>query len=302
MPNFKEDRRVKRVDVLKLPNVGGCDYAYAHFINRYIANTAPKDAASSLIVFIKDTPRKTDYMHFPLHERFREVDEMLQMASDGRYVCGAKPHCAISPVHDTQHLYSYSRSTIHTRITNKKQNESATGDMSTFNLHRYTNLKDFHERALNWKFPNEHFTEVCYGGTFALSASQLLSSLSKDLATKNAIKALEKSLSRNITSSIEEHFAERTWAGMLANPIDIDEAHALQTLQSKKLGGIVKISTSVMGPLLANFRICKKHVLPQRWPPWTSAKCHGLKECVPAVEHWFSKMEAHILKDQDGKN
>ena len=33
LPNFAQDPLVAQFEIIKLPNVGGCDYAYAHFIH-----------------------------------------------------------------------------------------------------------------------------------------------------------------------------------------------------------------------------------------------------------------------------
>ena len=102
------DHRVVNVDVENLSNVGGCDYAYAHFINRYIEthtrtledaeniNTNDDaDPSSSVILFIKDTPRSRRFLHMPRHERFRSVSEMIHAASKGNFICGAKLDCEV---------------------------------------------------------------------------------------------------------------------------------------------------------------------------------------------------------------
>ena len=70
VPNFIDDYRVLAVNIVKLPNVGGCDYAYAHFINSYASTAKPDDAGSSLILFIKDTPRITSLFNFPYHQQY----------------------------------------------------------------------------------------------------------------------------------------------------------------------------------------------------------------------------------------
>eukprot|EP00558_Chaetoceros_sp_UNC1202_P006270 CAMPEP_0197240922 /NCGR_PEP_ID=MMETSP1429-20130617/7100_1 /TAXON_ID=49237 /ORGANISM="Chaetoceros sp., Strain UNC1202" /LENGTH=428 /DNA_ID=CAMNT_0042700665 /DNA_START=86 /DNA_END=1372 /DNA_ORIENTATION=+ len=298
LPKFIEDHRVKQVDILTLPNVGGCDYAYAHFINRYVAKTTPEDAASSMLLFIKDTPRNQEYFQFALHERFRGVDELIQMASRGEFVCGTKTHCSMSSYHDNKVLNTFVMGEY------KRQSERAkiTGDddFSEFNALQYENLEDFHKRALNWTFPNEIFTEVCYGGSFALPGSLLLSSLSKDLRTQNAIKALEESLSRDTGTSVEEHFAERTWAGMLANPVDSDEINALRRLKGATFGGALQLEGSLVGPLLSKWKLCDRY--PSLHEDYNSASCHGLPGCsqafdtldlikrgIPLYEEGFSK-------------
>ena len=81
----------------------------------------------------------------------------------------------MSPYHQTDVLYQYvARGYKRVSKLNKgaKMEDGTTDD---FNIHDYNNLRDFHERTLKWKFPNSNLTPVCYGGTFALHASRLMS-------------------------------------------------------------------------------------------------------------------------------
>jgi hypothetical protein len=69
------------------------------------------------------------------------------------------------------------------------------------------------------KFPNEHVTEVCYGGTFAVPAYRIME-LAKEPSVRKVVMDLEEILlTRNVASSVEEHFIERTWAELFANPL-----------------------------------------------------------------------------------
>jgi len=65
-------------------------------------------------------------------------------------------------------------------------------------------------------------TSVCYGGNFAVKASQIY-------AKKDLLGKMASSLSRG--DSIEEgHFAERSWAGILSYPLNSNETAVMQSI------------------------------------------------------------------------
>ncbi len=258
VPRFQDvDDRVSKTDVnvISLANVGGCDYAYAHFLNRYIDRNISKNGTktknavdSSVILFIKDTPRNRSNLHMPHHERYRSVNEMIQIASTSRgFSCGAKTSCEVSPFHDTATLYNFTKANY---VRNAEIQKGASRDVvqPEFNTANYTNLRDFHMRALDWTFPNvDGVTESCYGGTFTASASKVME-LSTDPKVRRAMTSLEDNLQRNTTTTIEEHFAERTWAGLLANPLSDGETHTVQGIGKK----MVKDKGQIFGALKAD--------------------------------------------------
>lgn len=106
-----------------------------------------------------------------------------------------------------------------------------------FNLHEYKNLLDFHHRALNWSFPNQNLTQVCYGGNFAVPASRVMD-LSNNPQTKHVLGLLKESLERKTdsTTSLEEHFVERTWAGLLDFPLDENQTEIVRTMAELGVG------------------------------------------------------------------
>jgi len=269
LPRFIDDYRVSDVTLIKLPNVGGCDYAYAHFLNIYTSKdttTTPSDAESSLILFLKDSRRSMESMvgnkaSFPLHSRHRSVSEMIDIASRGggrRFICGAKFQCDVSPFHDTAKLNLF-RIGKYVRTTDLKKGSKAEHAVD-FNSNRYHTVGDFHRHALNWTFPNRNLTEVCYGGVFAVPASNLvfLSSSSSSRSPNNerrrhdVLKRIEDILGRNVSISIEEHFMERTWAGLLTPPLNDEEVSLIRGLQEKKGSGVSNLKTSVYGALRGN--------------------------------------------------
>jgi hypothetical protein len=218
VPNFIEDPRVKQVEVIPLPNVGGCDYAYAYFVNHYVATTNPQAAASSVVLFIKDTPRTMEnFRLLPVYKGYRSVAELLQIASGGEFACGVTPGCAHSVFHDTSMLYEF-RMRVYTR-TVKQRGHDIANDKKDFNAFHYKNLREWHEKTLNWTFPNENVTAVCYAGTFMVPAWRIMN-LSQQPRERRVMEALEKELARNVSTSIEEHFTERTWAGFYSDPLE----------------------------------------------------------------------------------
>merc|ERR1719491_2633055 len=125
---------------------------------------------------------------FPLHSRHRSVSEMIDIASRGggrRFICGAKFQCDVSPFHDTAKLNLF-RIGKYVRTTDLKKGFKAEHAVD-FNSNRYHTVGDFHRHALNWTFLNQNLTEVCYGGVFAVPASNLvfLSSSSSSRSPNN---------------------------------------------------------------------------------------------------------------------
>merc|ERR1711933_230228 len=92
------------------------------------------------------------------------------------------------------------------------------------------------------------------GGNFAIPAYRLLD-LSKKSKELRVINLLEKILSRksNSTTTLEEHYAERTWAGLLSQPLTNDEVESLYNISG---GEYIWINGSIIGRLktLAEYR------------------------------------------------
>ncbi len=276
VPRFHDvDHRVSKADVnvISLANVGGCDYAYAHFLNRYIDRNISKKgsnmkspADSSAILFIKDSPRDKSYLHMPHHERYRSINEMIQIASTRGFSCGAKTECDVSTFHDTATLYNFTKAN-YVRNSEILKGASRHVIQPEFNTANYTNLRDFHMRALDWTFPNvDGVTEGCYGGTFTVLASKVME-LSNVPKVRRAMNFLEDNLQRNTTTTIEEHFAERTWAGLLTNPLSDEQTHRIQIIGEN----MIKDKGQIFGALKADkyatcsgFQLYKKYCK-RRW-------------------------------------
>jgi len=249
IPDFGKDERVHEVKVISLPNVGGCDLAYAYFMNRYIESHSIEEALSSVILFIKDTPRIEENFHFPFHKDYRTVGEMIDIASsNGHFICGVRTNCDVSTFHTTNILYGYAIRRYQ-RKTERVAGFKAVR-VDDFNLHAYNNLKDFHTRALNWTFPNQDVTNVCYGGTFGVAASRLIT-LSNQPRERKVFPLLEDLLTRksSLNMTIEEHFVERTWGGLLSYPLTGEQTEVILKIHNGK--GHVRRQSSVMGALQA---------------------------------------------------
>ena len=225
------------LDLVKLPNKGGCDLAYAHFINRYMIRENAQTAASSVILFLKDTPRTNKNCH--QRGTYREIKKMVEVSSHGHFICGVKPECMMSSFHDTRILKSFAKESY---VRHGDDEKSA----SDFNPEKYKNLGDFVARELDWSFPNNQVAEVCYGGTFAVPASRFF----VDERSRSNFERIEQILMEGPSMSVVEHFAERLWGSLLSNPLSQNEIEAIlglrqmiDTEQGRYMGTLMSYST-----------------------------------------------------------
>jgi len=250
VPDFTKDARVSELSIIPVENVGGCDYAYSYFINRYAATHSLYEAGSSVILFIKDTPRTEDYFkRMPFHEKFRSIDEMVNIASRGGFGCGTKPDCDKSPYHSTNDLMKFTME-AYVRQTELNKGYHKAGEQSSadFNVHEYQNLEDFQKRALDWTYASEDHVYVCYGGSFAVPASRIVR-LSRRPTEGRVLRDLENVLSRGTIggTTVEEHYVERTWAGLLSHALTNDQTKIIEEIS--KGGDVNTIHDSVVGIL-----------------------------------------------------
>eukprot|EP00554_Chaetoceros_debilis_P015596 CAMPEP_0194124292 /NCGR_PEP_ID=MMETSP0150-20130528/58028_1 /TAXON_ID=122233 /ORGANISM="Chaetoceros debilis, Strain MM31A-1" /LENGTH=390 /DNA_ID=CAMNT_0038817951 /DNA_START=361 /DNA_END=1533 /DNA_ORIENTATION=- len=262
IPTFTTDDGISELNIISVPNAGGCDYAYAHFINQYIKNHITEEAASSVIIFIKDTPRDYDYFRMAYHERYRSIEEILNIAGKGEFICGSKTDCNISPYHSTDIINRFTMK-AYVRQT-ERNNGKKVRKRNNFNYHDFKNLEDFHKRGLEWTFPNANLTSVCYGGTFALPASRLVA-LSRRPVEGRVFKSLEAILGRqsNGATTIEEHFIERTWAGLLSHPLNKNQTDIIHEISNH--AGSVRIKSSVFGSMRSKFGSKKSGDVCKKW-------------------------------------
>ena len=235
IPTFDDVPNVN-VEIVKLPNKGGCDLAFAHFIKNYMNRETSLTGDSSIIMFLKDTPRTKKNCH--QRGRYRTMEEMLNVSSHGDFICGIKPECSMSAFHDTRLLKSFSKN-FYRRHGDKKESGA------DFNSGGYKDLKDFIAREFDeWSFPNDEVTEVCYGGSFALPALQLFA----DERLRGVFNRLEEILMEGSSMSVVEHFAERLWASLLANPLSPKDTDSIIHMRQ----GIKKEQGRYMGTFISN--------------------------------------------------
>lgn len=249
VPDFKKDTRISELSIIPVANVGGCDYAYSYFINRYAETHSLYEAQSSVILFIKDTPRNADYFkRMPFHEQFRSINEMVQIASRGGFGCGTKSDCDKSPYHLTKDLLNFTIEAYVRQTELNKGNHDRGLQSSDFNFHKYKNLGDFQKRALDWTYASEDHVYVCYGGSFAVPASRIVK-LSRRPTEGRVLRELENILSRGTIggTTVEEHYVERTWAGLLSHALTNDQTKIIDEMS--KGGEINTIHDSVVGIL-----------------------------------------------------
>ena len=227
-------------NIIRLPNVGGCDHAFAHWLHMFRQGTFSQIVPNTdVVVFLKDADRIAANIHQP--GAYRSLNEMLRIASQNGFACGMEPTkpgwnvkqpTLISAYHDTMILQTfllnkYSRWNKSLRWKNKA--ETTKGFKS-----KYQNLGDFHKQ-LQIEIPDT-IVQVCYGGSFAVTR-ETIKNTPVDLWAR-----LEQSLSRG--DNIEEgHFVERTWAALLAPPLTnsahIDALRKFSTSTLQREGSII---------------------------------------------------------------
>jgi len=224
-----------------LPNVGRCDHTYAYYIANVLPNLVEDGTeADSVVVFLKD-----DISQSNIHQQGKldTFDDMVRAASsDNGFACGILPDYVevnqdqydISAYHEVDTLREFSLK----HYTRNKKHYSV--DETEF-ASKYHNMADWWN-ALNLSLPNK-LVQVCYGGVFAASVSNIFN---QDIATW---KLMEQSLSRG-NNILEGHFAERTWAALLATPLKPFQVDALL----QKADGVYANENAVHGALLAKVK------------------------------------------------
>jgi hypothetical protein len=221
---------------IQLPNVGGCDHSFAH----WLATQENIDLMDSdIVIFLKDSDRVEANIHQP--GAYRSLADMLRISSQTGFSCGMEPTkpgwkikhpTLLSAYHDTDALQTF----VLNKYSRWKPGMNETEKTNEFKS-KYKNLGDYHHR-LNMKIP-PNITQVCYGGSFAVRIANV---------RKHPVDfwaRLEQSLSRG--DNIEEgHFVERTWAALLATPLT--NSSYIDSLR-KFSSSILRRKGSIMGAL-----------------------------------------------------
>ena len=196
--------------VVQLSNVGRNDHDYAHFIN-LIYDINNQD--SEVFLFLKDDFLLSNKLQ---PNQMRSLRELLVISHEWGFACGrelgSNRGFELSTYHYTPLLKDFSLA----GYKSKNERYIATSDDDGFRS-KFKNFSEF-MISLNYSFPK--LTQVCYGGNFATTRQSI------QRHPNSLWYNLEKSLSR--ANNLEEgHFAERSWAGLLANPIKRYQMKAL---------------------------------------------------------------------------
>ena len=246
IPDFGRLSNVK-VEVVQLPNKGGCDLAFVHFITRYLSRESPQQSSASssstALVFLKDTENVRP------DGRLRSLDELVSLVLQrDDFVCSLEPQCWMSAYHDVKTLGGFMRNSY-----TRNGGGPEVGDLQ-FNPAGYRDLSDFVNRELNWTFPNDEAIQVCYGGQFAVTESRLFNG--NRAAAGILFRRLEQLLMKGpAVMSVVEHFVERLWAGILAKPLTPSQVKEILILHEF----VLDVQTGHMGPFASeNIQGCCK--------------------------------------------
>ena len=225
-----------KVEVIQLPNKGGCDLASVHFITRYLSRAPASSTSSTVLLFLEDSPPATRP-----DGRVRSVNELVRLALQrDDFICGLELDCWMSAYHDVKTLgqfiaHSYRRTGGGPKVGGAQ-----------FNPASYRDLSEFVDRELNWTFPNDEAVQVCYGGKFATTESRLFNG--NRAAMEILFRRLEQILMESpAIMNVLEHFVERLWAGILAKPLtpsQVQEILVLNEFVLEEQGGRMGVFAS----------------------------------------------------------
>lgn len=199
----------------KMPNVGRCDHSYARYINSILDTKLSNDnddGSSSIVMFLKD-----DRSDQNLHQkaRWNNYKTMIQVASSSNgFSCGLVHDKTLGMRNAWVDISAYYMTSKLMEFSQKQYTRRADmygGDRIEFKS-KWSNLGSFYHDVLNAN-PSSDVVQVCFGGTFAVFVPNIKN---VDAAVW---RAAENALERG--DSIEEgHFMERSWAYLLAKPLE----------------------------------------------------------------------------------
>ena len=223
----KEVRNMKQleelspiVNIIKLPNVGRNDHAYAYWIRKHYDSIDKDKDGNDIVLFLKDNGGRYS------STAFHPIDRLLTFASKSGFGCMIKPGCnrceeqcnKESVVRTMQHRRQYILN-----FSKDNYNRQERDDGSAFQSDKYADFKSWKE-DLGFVIPESETMPVCYRGSFAVQKKQFLNH------RKEAWEKMVSSLSRG-DNIVEGHYAERLWASILSD-IDEDSASAVDEVFS----------------------------------------------------------------------
>lgn len=192
-----------RVEVFEWNNVGRCDHSFSQWIvdhYDYIYQKATKGKGiqelDPIVLFLKDN----QLVHQPGHSCL-SVEDLIALAKADGFGCLLSAENGTSIFHDHHQLCQFSIKSY------RGYSESFPSD--------FTNMAQWHDHVLHLSASGVYMdtiVPVCYGGNFAVRQRNI-AKIPRDVWLQ-----MKKSLERG--DSIEEgHFAERSWALLLHDPI-----------------------------------------------------------------------------------
>jgi hypothetical protein len=212
-----------------LPNVGRCDHTYAYYITTVLdqkllhLETQDNNGEDTVVVFLKDTRWGRENLAQP--GSWNKFYNMVQVASSSvGFSCGIVPG-----------LFTQNRPKPKRKFLTSVHFELET--LRNWNITQYKSIKKYDrdkvpfESALRtWDLFYKNLgagsletelVQVCYGGVFAASVKNIKK------RKMEVWRAAEESLSRG--NNIQEgHYMERTWAVLLASPLEEYQVEALK--------------------------------------------------------------------------
>lgn len=205
--------------IYRLPNLGRCDHTYAYYMNKMYNSS---DLTNEVILFMKDMRT--------IHQqgKWMKLLHMFRNAHRRGFGCGMVSTRArnISKIHETDKLVNYTMKDYN-YSKNMYQDIHNTGPKVPF-ISDFIVLKDYMNYN-NYSFP-ERLTEACYGGVFAATRRAI------QKQPRKLWQSLEKSLRRG-DNIVEGHFVERSWAGLLTDPLKDYQMTALEKAANRTLVG-----------------------------------------------------------------
>lgn len=198
--------------IIKLPNVGRCDHAYAHWLNNYFP-TEPNAtfATDHIVVFMKDT----DYQVGEGSER--KFGDMLSLAVLNGLGC-----MKLGWIPSVIYRYDVLRQMI-VELPSYARTPGEKGHAVVVPFHNETfpNLGDWIDKLqISSIISTQNLVSVCCGAFFAVTNAQIAKQ------PKTVWKAIEESLSRG-DNLVEGHYAERLWSCLLSKPLNNETASAI---------------------------------------------------------------------------